>query len=126
MNLDNEQKLSEKVIELERRISEIENKIDIKAKPAKEIQKKNLDIKAKPAKEIQKKYRSPIAKATQELIDEGYFNKPITVSTLKKEYERKGIFKIKQTIDAHLRKVLVPNKILDRMKIDGTWNYVKR
>ena len=61
-----------------------------------------------------------------ELIEEGFFNKPKTISDLQKKLKDRGILKPTTTLMPSLR-ILIIKKILDRSKPDkGLYEYFKR
>lgn len=61
-----------------------------------------------------------------ELIEEGFFNEPKTISDLQRKLKDRGILKPTTALTPSL-KILIIKKVLDRNKPDkGLYNYFKR
>ena len=73
-----------------------------------------------------KKRSSGLTSAIDKLISEGLFNQPVAIKDVVIELRKNGFFNRRQDVDAHLRKVLLGDKLL-REKRNGLWHYmVKR
>jgi hypothetical protein len=63
----------------------------------------------------------------QLVVDNGFFKKPVLVTEVHEELKREGYFHSIQAVDTIIRRSFVKKKkILNRVKIDGVWQYVLR
>ncbi|HJW20478.1 MAG TPA: hypothetical protein VJ571_07985 [Candidatus Nitrosotalea sp.] len=78
------------------------------------------------AKTSSKQYEG-LTGGIQKLIDSGFFKKPVLVTEVNEELNRENYFYSIQSVDTIMRRDLVKRKkILNRVKIDGVWQYVLR
>ena len=97
--------------------------------------KESLNLPSKILPSQKTKYGQPISRARgfsgltgkiYELMEEGFFDKPVTISDLQKKLKDRGTKKETTTIMPSL-KLLLDKKILDRNKPDkGFYKYFKR
>jgi len=103
---------SEKIKELESRISKLEKAV--------------FDQKKSSTNTKSKKYTG-LKGGIHLLIDNGFFKKPVFVTEVQDELQREGYFRPIQSTDTILRRDLVQKeKILTRIKVNGVWQYVIR
>lgn len=68
------------------------------------------------------KRSSGLGNEIKKLLEDGFFNIPLDVNSVKKELEKRGIHNPRQEVDSYLRKVLLGKKLI-RDKEDGIWKY---
>lgn len=105
--------------EIKDKFSKLEKRIDM-------LEKIILKNKIKNETKISKKHGGPTG-GIQLLIDDGFFNKPVLVTEVNAELQREGYFYTIQSVDTIMRRDFVKRKrILNRVQIDGIWQYVLR
>ncbi|MDP1729352.1 MAG: hypothetical protein Q8L27_04070 [archaeon] len=70
-----------------------------------------------------KKISSAVPNAILELLEKGFFDKPVSTKEVVFELRKQGIFNRRQDIDAHLRQVLLGVRLF-RERINNKWHYV--
>ena len=105
---------------------ELEKKFNILEKRLKKLEKAVFGKEPKDEQKGSKKYEG-LSGGLQQLIDNGFFKKPVLVTEVNDELRREGYFHPIQSVDTTMRRDLVKRKkILNRVKIDGVWQYILR
>jgi hypothetical protein len=103
-----------------------EKRIDALEKRMDRLEKMFLKRKAGTDTKTSKKYEG-LTGGIQLLINNGLFKKPVLVTEVNEELKREGYFYAIQAVDTILRRDLVKRKkVLNRVKIDGVWQYILR
>lgn len=106
MSMDNN-----KIKELEKRISKLENTV----------------FGTKKSQKNKKSQYNGLVGGINLLIDNGFFKKPVLVTEIQDELQKEGYYHPIQSTDTILRRDMVNRKkILTRIKVGGVWQYVIR
>jgi len=78
-----------------------------------------------PNKVSKRKSKSQLVMHILDQLEDGFFDKPKTINSLKEKLTEKGQYYERSIIDEKIRRRFL-NKELKRLRIDKVWNYVKK